>query len=188
MMKIDMLAALRYGLNVLNRAYSVRRNVSLGRRVHIGIGTTVWAPVQLTIGDDVYIGKRCTIETDGDIGSNVLIANDVGIVGRLDHDYHVVGVPIRRAPWIGDERQTDHPGRRLSVHIGDDVWVGFGSIILSGVSIGRGAIVAAGSVVTKSVSNYAIVAGNPAHEIGARLAPDQQIAHERGIRRSMAKA
>ena len=53
--------------------------------------------------------------------------------------------------------------------VGDDVWIGFGSIILSGVRIGRGAVIAAGSVVTKDVPNYSIVAGNPAKVIKYRF-------------------
>ena len=51
------------------------------------------------------------------------------------------------------------------VRIGDDVWIGGGSIILNGITIGEGAIVGAGSVVTKDVDSYTIVAGNPAKEI-----------------------
>jgi acetyltransferase-like isoleucine patch superfamily enzyme len=52
------------------------------------------------------------------------------------------------------------------VVIEDDVWIGFGSAVLKGVTIGRGAVVAAMSVVTKDVPAYTIVAGNPAREIG----------------------
>lgn len=55
------------------------------------------------------------------------------------------------------------------VVLGNDVWIGMNSIILSGVEIGDGAAVAAGAVVTKSVRPYAIVAGNPAREIGRRF-------------------
>ena len=63
------------------RRYAVRSNVSLGQNVHIGLGTILWVPNNLVIGDDVYLGKGCTIECDGSIGSDVLIANRVGIVG-----------------------------------------------------------------------------------------------------------
>jgi acetyltransferase-like isoleucine patch superfamily enzyme len=162
----------------LHRRYAVRENVVLGRRVHIGIGTVLWAPTGLTIGEDVYIGKGCTIECDGCIGSGVLIANRVGIVGRRDHDLHAVGVPIRLAPWVAD---TDGP-RNDPVTIGDDVWIGYGAIVLSGVDIGRGAIVAAGAVVTHVVGPYEIVAGNPAQAIGTGFGRDEQAQHERLIR------
>lgn len=54
----------------------------------------------------------------------------------------------------------------------DDVWIGHGAIILSGVNIGQGAVVAAGAIVTKDVPPYAIVGGNPAKIIKYRFAPD----------------
>lgn len=155
----------------------MRANVSLGRRVHIGLGTILWAPNDLVIGDDVYIGKGCTIECDGIIGSGVLIANRVGIVGRRDHDISAVGVPIRLAPWVGESGGPDS-GR---VRIGNDVWIGYGAIVLSDIEIGRGAVVAAGSVVTHDVPRYAIVAGNPARVVGARFDEHQRVEHEQRL-------
>ena len=86
----------------LYRLYAIRKNVRHGRGLHLGLGTIVDASRGMTIGDDVYIGKGCTIEVDGRIGDGVLIANRVGLVGRNDHDKRAVGVTIRRAPWIGD--------------------------------------------------------------------------------------
>jgi acetyltransferase-like isoleucine patch superfamily enzyme len=138
------------------------------------LGSILWAPHELVIGDDVYIGKGCTIECDGRIGDGTLIANRVGLVGRYDHDYRAIGVPIRRAPWIGD------PAALVAsrVDIGSDVWIGYGAIVLSGVSVGRGAIVAAGSVVTHDVSDYTIVAGNPARELGHRFDKSERLRHE----------
>ncbi len=163
---------------LLIRPIAVRRNVHVGRRVHIGPGSVLWAPRGLSIGDDVYIGKRCTIECDGSIGSGTLIANHVGIVGRRDHDVWKVGAMASRAPWIG-EPNANHPGRGLRVEIGPDVWIGYGAIILSGVTIGRGAVVAAGSVVTESVAPYCVVAGNPARVVGQRFDNESQEIHER---------
>jgi acetyltransferase-like isoleucine patch superfamily enzyme len=126
------------------------------------------------VGRDVYIGKGCTIEVDGSIGDSGLIANRLGIVGRRDHAMRQVGAPIRRADWVGD-----HP-HRLSrpVHIGDDVWIGYGAVVLSGLSIGRGAVVAAGAVVTSDVDPYVVVAGNPAIPVGRRFEGDAITAHE----------
>lgn len=160
------------------RRYAVRENVHLGDRVHIGLGSTLWAPRHMTVGDDVYIGKFCTIECDGSVGSGALIANLVGLVGRLDHDFRTMGVPVRLAPWIGQE---DYAGRGLvlQVRIGDDVWIGYGSVVLSGVTVGRGAIVAAGSVVTEDVPAYSIVRGNPAVVVGQRFGPEEIRQHER---------
>lgn len=163
-----------------NRKIAVRSGVSLGERVHIGPGSILSASRKLTIGDDVYIGKHCTIQCNGTIGRWVMVANNVGVVGRLDHDFRQVGVPIRHATWIGD------PSRELDasdiITIGDDVWIGYGAVILSGVAIGRGAVVAAGAVVTSEVPPYAIVGGNPARIVGCRFASKEEIEkHERKL-------
>lgn len=169
---------------LLQRAYeefAVRGNVELGERVHIGFGTIVWAPNLLIIGHDTYIGKYCTVECDGEIGSGVLIANNVGIVGRHDHDWQEVGAPIRYVHWVGSPTYRGR-GYGLRVIIEDDVWIGYGAILLSGVRVGRGAIVAAGAVVRSDVPPYTIVAGNPARVAGHRF-PEERIAeHERLLR------
>jgi len=157
--------------------YGVRKNVSYGEEFHLGFGSTVWAPNQLNIGNRVYIGKYCTIEVDGSIGNDVMIANNVGLIGKYDHDFSVVGTTLRKTPWIGDLNYTGK-GKNLKIIIGDDVWIGFGAIILSGVKIDRGAIVAAGAIVTRDVTSYSIVAGNPAKVIGNRFNEKQIKEHE----------
>ena len=157
--------------------YGVRNKVSLGRNVHIGIGSRLDSYHGLKVGDDTYIGKFCTLECDGQIGSGVMLGNCVGLIGRYDHDFRVIGKMIRQSPWIGDADYAG-PGKGLKIVVGDDVWIGYGSIILSGVTIGRGAIVAAGSVVTKDVEPYAIVAGNPARKRGDRFTAGEIVEHE----------
>ncbi len=57
----------------------------------------------MTIGNNVYIGKYCTLQADMEIGNNIDIANNVGLIGKYDHDYLKVGVSIKDAPWIGME-------------------------------------------------------------------------------------
>ena len=74
-------------------------------------------------------------------------------------------------------------GKGLKIVIENDVWIGYGSIIVSGVRIGHGAIVAAGSVVLKEVEPYSIVAGNPAREISKRFTDDQIREHEKVLYR-----
>jgi acetyltransferase-like isoleucine patch superfamily enzyme len=145
-----------------------------------GRGTTFYAEKEINIGENVYIGKYCSIECNADIGSNVLIANHVGFVGKYDHNYKQVGTPIRYSDWIGDENYN-WKGRGHKVIIGDDVWIGFNSTILSGINIGRGSIVAAGSVVTKDIEPYSIVAGNPAKLINNRFSPMDILEHERKL-------
>lgn len=155
--------------------YAVRANVALDDDVHIGPGTVLWAPTRLHVGTNVYIGKYCTIEVDGSIGRDTLIANSVGIVGRRDHDKDQIGVPIRSARWVGEADAVD---LRAPVTIARDVWIGYGAIILAPVDVGRGAIVAAGAVVVRDIPPYAIVAGNPARIIGQRFGPATQRRHE----------
>ncbi|MFA7429334.1 MAG: DapH/DapD/GlmU-related protein, partial [Rhodospirillaceae bacterium] len=138
----------------------------------------------LSVGDDVYIGKFCTIEVDGRIGNQVLIANGVGLVGRHDHDFTTVGVPVRSAPWVGDAAFKATHGPEILV-VEDDVWLGYGCIVLSGVTVGRGAIVSAGAVVTHDVAPYAIVAGVPARAVGERFSPDERLRHETILRATL---
>lgn len=163
-----MLKALK---TVLFRWLAVRSGVWLGRNVHVGPGSLVWASRQLLIGDNTYIGRHCTVQVNGRIGRGVLIANNVGIIGRIDHEYRVPGVLIRDGVWVGsDPALAALPDN--AVEIGDDVWIGFGSVVLSGVRIGDGAIVAAGSVVTRDVAAFAIVAGVPAQVVRQRFDGD----------------
>lgn len=170
----------RTAFQLANRRYAVRRNVRLGHDVHIGIGTILEAPHELVVESDVYIGKYCTIECDGRIGSGTLIANHVGLIGRSDHDHKSVGRTMRNAPWVGDlDRAVVGASGRVEVE--GDAWIGFGAIVLSGVTIGRGAVIAAGAVVTHDVPRYAIVAGVPARQVGTRFGRDEIERHEAAL-------
>ena len=131
----------------------------------------MWAKHTITIGDNFYIGKYSQIECDAEIGNNVMMANFVALIGRHDHDYSEIGVPTRLA---GKIRDADYRGRGLAekVIIEDDVWIGHGSIILSGVRIGQGSVIAAGSVVTRDVEAFNVYGGNPARKIKQRFESD----------------
>lgn len=156
-----------------SRKLAIRSNVSVGPNFHAGLGSILWAPQRLTVGRDVYVGKNVTIQVDGVIGDGVLIANAVGVVGKSDHDIRTVGVPVRHAPWVGDApSRLSHPTR-----IGSDVWIGYGAIVLSGVTIGDSAIVAAGSLVTSDVPPNSIVAGSPATVRRSRFSDSEFLDH-----------
>lgn len=157
-----------------------KRNVKIGRNTTFGRGTVFWAPNELRIGNNVYIGKYCTLQADIEMGSNIDIANNVGLIGKYDHDYSMVGVTIKDAPWIGD-RDYAFKGKGQKIIVEDDVWIGYGSVVFTGVHVGRGAIIAAGSIVTKDVPPYAIVAGNPAKIIGQRFTEEEIKEHERAL-------
>ncbi|MGY3564830.1 acyltransferase [Sinomonas sp. RB5] len=167
-----------------------RRQRTLGQNVHVGEGFTfgnhsrLWAPRSLTIGSECSIGSYVRIEVDGVIGDSVLIANSAAIVGRHDHEVSVVGTPIKETRWVGSS-----PDRlSMPVLIGSDVWIGFGSTILSGVEIGDGAVIGAGAVVSRSIPANSIAVGNPARVVGKRFEDEACAQHwhmlrERGVRR-----
>ncbi len=154
-----------------------KRNIHLGKGSTFGRGTVFYAPTETRIGNNVYIGKYCSLETDIVIGNDVLLGNNIGLIGRYDHDFSKIGVSIKDSPQMRDATY-DFKGKGLKIEIDNDVWIGYGAIVLSGVHINRGAIVAAGSVVTRDVPAYAIVAGNPAKVKSYRFTPEEIEEHE----------
>lgn len=150
------------------------KKYSFGKNVYIGRSVYLWAKHNITIGDNFYIGKFSQIECDAEIGSNVIFANHVGLVGRYDHHYQQIGVPTRLASQIRDN-DYNWKGLKEKIIIEDDVWVGYGAIILSGVKIGQGSIIAAGSVVTSDVQSFSIYGGVPAKKLGDRFENDSDM-------------
>jgi serine acetyltransferase len=111
----------------------------------------------IRIQDDVFIGTGCefNICKSIDIGKGSLIASGCRFV---DHNHGIaIGQPMRL-----------QEGVQQAIVIGEDVWLGVNVVVLKGVSIGAGAIVAAGAVVTKSILPNEIWAGIPAKKIGQR--------------------
>ena len=102
----------------------------------------------ITIGKDVFINSGCHFQDQGgiEIGDDVLIGQQV-VIATLNHDFNP------------EERGNMSPS---PVKIGNKVWIGAHATILPGVTIGDGAVVAAGAVVTKSVPAFSVVAGVPA--------------------------
>ena len=86
---------------------------------------------------------------------------------------HVASYPFRINYGLPGAGQDGSPAVRGDIVIGADVWVAFGTYVLSGVNIGHGAVVATGGVVSKDVPPYAIVGGNPAKIIKYRFSPEQ---------------
>jgi chloramphenicol O-acetyltransferase type B len=151
------------------------RKFSFGKNPYIGRLVYMQAKHPLRIGDNFYIGKFSQIECDAEIGNNVMFANRVALVGKYDHHYQQIGVPTRLASRIRDN-DYDWKGLNDKVIIEDDVWIGYGSIILSGVKIGQGSIIAAGSLVTKDVEPYSIYGGVPAKKIRNRFDNENDLA------------
>jgi acetyltransferase-like isoleucine patch superfamily enzyme len=119
---------------------------------------TMLDPFAMRFGKDIFINENCTIEGMGGltIGDNVIVGTGSQI-WTFNHNFQRTDMPIRY------QGETAKP-----VHIEDDVWIAAGCIILPGVTIGKGSVVAAGSIVTKDVAPYSIVGGNPARLIKSR--------------------
>lgn len=155
-------------INVIWRKHQISKGFHAGAHVWIG------GKNKLIIGKNFYIGKYSQIGCDAEIGDNVMFGNRVALIGRYDHNYQQIGIPIRLASYIRDS-DYNWKGLGLKVKIEDDVWVGYGSIILSGVYISQGSIIAAGSVVTKDIEPYSIYGGVPAKKIGSRFSSKSEL-------------
>ncbi|WP_165060848.1 sugar O-acetyltransferase [Adlercreutzia sp. ZJ154] len=103
------------------------------------------------LGENVFINSGCKFQDQGGIyiGNRALIGHNV-VLATLNH------------PLNPEKRSSLEPA---PIHIEDDVWIGSGAIVLPGVRIGRGSVVAAGAVVTKDVPSMAVVGGIPAKPI-----------------------
>lgn len=161
-------------LRFLYLKYIKWRRYNIGRNIYVGPRVYIWCKEKMIIGDNFYIGKDSQIECDAIIGNNVIFGNKVGIVGKYDHHFQKLGVPIRLAPRIRDTNYN-WKGLQLITTIEDDVWVGYGSIIMQGVNLGKGGIIAAGSVVTKDTEPYFIYGGNPARKLRPRFESEEDL-------------
>lgn len=110
-------------------------------------------PRKLKIGNQTHINKGCILDSRGGltIGDNVSISYNVALITG-SHDCY----------------KTNFPGKYLPIRIEDYVWIGANATVLNNVTIGKGAVVSAGSVVTKDVAPYTIVGGVPAKKIAER--------------------
>ena len=142
-----------------------RKQLSVGDFCHIRGEINVLGTGSFEIGHHSFLGpdSRIWCRHKVKIGSHVLISHLVDI---HDSSSHSLDWRARRSESEGlFEHGNPQPGVDVAggdVIIEDDVWIGFKSSILKGVTIGRGAVVAACSVVTKDVPAYTLVAGNPA--------------------------
>ena len=121
----------------------------------------------LVAGEYSYIGRTCSICSGVKIGKYSMLANEVLITGS-DHIFDNVDLPMY---FSGRPEAPD-------TIIGDDCWIGARTIIMRGVKIGNGAIVAAGAVVTKDVKPYSVVGGVPAKFIKMRFNDEDIRKHE----------
>lgn len=151
--------------------------------IHIGEGTDFKDMDYInTLDGPIVIGKRCQINAFAligpvEIGDHVLINHMSDVAGSAAKV--VIGNNVLIAPRVSIMAcmHNHHDKQQLirlqgvyaaDVVIGDDVWIGTGSIIMPGVTIGMGAVIGANSVVTGNIPEYSIAVGAPARVIGTR--------------------
>ena len=111
--------------------------------VNNGVGDVI-------IGDRSRIGMSNVLIGPVTIGNDVILAQNIVLSG-LNHGYEDISKPISKQPVT-----------KKKIILEDEVWIGANSVIVAGVTVGKHAVVAAGSIVTKNVPPYTVVAGNPA--------------------------
>ncbi len=166
----------------IRQQYYTFRLAHSGAGIRIESGVRIGSPRYVSIGNDVYLGPECKIFASPSspivigngfaananvminargngrikIGNDVLIGPNV-VIRSNNHIFSDLEIPI------ADQGMSDG-----YIIVEDDVWIASNAVVLPDVCIGRGAVVAAGAVVTKNVAPYAIVGGVPAKQIGSR--------------------
>lgn len=146
--------------NFIKATYlSIFFKAKIGNRVVFYPGIWIFSGRNLVLGDDVDLAKGALLTTDGGliIGDRVLVGYNTHI---LTSNHHIPMLPDKIF-YSGHIKKT--------VNIKNDVWIGANCTILPGITIGEGAIIAAGSVVTKDVPENVYVAGVPAKRIKKRM-------------------
>ena len=122
-------------------------HITMGSHCYVGDNSKLWSAVRLRIGDRVLIGHNSSI---------------------FDSDTHPLNARDRHRQYV-EIITRGHPKelnlREEPVTIADDVWIGSNVVVLKGVTIGRAAVIGAGSIVTDDIPPYVLAAGNPARVI-----------------------
>ncbi len=148
----------RWCLNGWRAALLQAFGAVLGSGVRVQGSVDVWQPWRLKIGDASWIdaGVKLYSVDEITIGSHAVISEGAFLC-TASHDISSPVFELKTAP----------------IEVGDNAWIGARAIILPGVKIGEGAVVAAGSVVTKNVEAWTVVGGNPAAFLHARVVAER---------------
>jgi acetyltransferase-like isoleucine patch superfamily enzyme len=159
-----------------------KKFITHGKPIFVGPHVRLYAPHHIRLGNNVRIQSYVHIEANCTIGDYCSLASRVALIGRVDYDFRTIGVPFNLATWVGANKlKGAYIQEKDEVTIEEDVWVGHQSIILTGVRVRRGTVIAAGSVVIRDTEPYSIVAGVPARKVGERFTKEQIAIHERKI-------
>ncbi|WP_218278968.1 acyltransferase [Pseudomonas sp. LB-090624] len=153
---LDLVSPFSGKISVLIRYCLIAKKLEgCGKNLYIGRGVALKSIGKIVVGDNVSIHESCYIDAVGGlrIGSNVSIAHQTSIL-TFNHTWADPNLPIKY-----------NPIELSPVEIDDDVWIGCGVRVMPGIVIGKRAVVAAGSVVTRDVPPATVVAGVPAKVI-----------------------
>lgn len=156
-------------------AFILSAGVAKEARLHIGVGVgrDVVINRDVTVGDYTYINRGATLFS-GRVGRYC----SIGPYAQIGPEQHPLG-HLSTSPRFFDDNPPYHVKTDFEVFesppsLGHDVWVGAHTVILQGVTVGNGAVIAAGAIVTRDVAAFQVVGGVPAKPIGQRFAKRSQ--------------
>ena len=162
----------------MRRKVLVSKLAAFGKGSFINRGWAIPRPENIFIGKDVSIGEGCRLSAT----NSRIIIKDYSVFGPGvsihggNHRTDIVGLTIRSV-----KESEKRPGiDDADVVVEEDVWIGERAIIMKGVTLGRGCVVGAGSIITKSTLPYSINVGHN-RQVGMRFTPDQIKVHEKKI-------
>lgn len=181
------LQSFHYPSPLLTVANTLDPMVNISKGDGVKIGSDVDLGGTITLEDGSHVGDSCRLVGDIRVGKGTGINQESNIFGEVDIGSYAAIAP--RTNIYESNHQTHFPSlqgtfyeqnfettlestSRGPIEIGSDIWIGVNSFILSGVTIGHGAVVGAGAVVTKDVPSYTIVGGNPAKPLKKRFPED----------------
>lgn len=143
---------------LLKQKAFLRRKLTVGRNVSLGPKANFMVPGEISIGDNFSSGANFFVQTNLLVGNDCLVSSDVSFVG---HD-HRFDNPGATAYWSGRMPAS-------TVTLKGNNFIGYRATVVGSVTLGEGALVAAGAVVVKDVEPFSVVAGVPAKHIKFRF-------------------
>lgn len=171
---IQKISGLKNRIIVLNYKNNMKK---CGCDVTINKGTLFTGTRRMNFGSHIYVGPNCTFySTSADLTINDYVTFGPGVVIMTgNHRTDEIGEYIYNV-------KTKKPENDQPVTIESDVWVGANAVILKGVTVSKGCVIGAGSVVTKDTVPYGIYGGIPARLLKMRFTEEQIIEHQEKLK------